>query len=168
LALSVASIYFFDIDHTIPFIIILLSLAAEIVLKLNRFSTKKFHKRKAGVLRLTRDSIFIKKQLINISEIKELELTLNDYYGKVNYKGEFDYDGMYSEGVSNYIEVITKENETYDCHFRIYTKKHKLGLVEFMNSAVKLQLITLEEAKRILGLKKKDQETIKRLTENIL
>ena len=154
LGLCVGVILIFDVNHLIPAIIIIICLIAEVVLKLNRFKTNKVPRRTIGGLEINSSEIILNNRIIKIEDIQTINIELNDYNNKVSMRREFDFRGMYSEGIHNYIKISTKQNEMISFNFKINSKKHRLHLVDFFRTLVANDLISMEDSLMALSIPK--------------
>ncbi|WP_395056350.1 hypothetical protein [Flavobacterium sp.] len=107
-----------------------------------------------GFISFNNDNITVEKEVFNLSDIKIIKITNDDYYGKNKYLGRGNFNASYSNGVDNelLIELNTSKVKLYN--FEIYNsadfQKIKSELIAYyLQDKLEFSILTY-----LLGLEK--------------
>ncbi len=160
MGICVVFMMIFEENHFIPMMIILICLAIEIFLKFNRFNIDKKAKKVIGSLEINELEIKLKERKIKISDIQKISLRLTDFENKITPRYNLDFRGMYSDGVNNYIDILTKNGERIYFNFRLNSKKHKLKLIGFFKALIAHNLLSMDEVIKILEISESERKLL--------
>ena len=73
-----------------------------------------------GFLTFEMNAIQMATEVFNLEEIKCIEISNDDYYGKIIDSGRGNFNSSRSNGVANFIELKLNSGETKICNFQLF------------------------------------------------
>lgn len=117
----------------------------------NIWLTEELKGEMAGQLIFEMDKITINNEILAINDIKRIQISINDYKGKLILNNQFD--GIFSHGCKNKLIITLLNNQNKSCFFQLKQPKEMVQMVNQLNYYTKLGLLTKEEGNQILNYK---------------
>lgn len=111
-----------------------------------------------GFLTFEMDSIQIENESFLLEKIKTIEITNNDYYGKLVGSSKGNFNSVYSNGVNNNIKIKLYTDEVKICNYELYNSN---DLQKIRSELINYYLngkIEFENLANILGQKSHKEE----------
>lgn len=137
--------------------IILILLILWIILLVGKFGINYISEEIDNHLFICKNKLVIGKRSILIEEIKNIDMILNDFYMKNEFRSTSDYTPLHSQGFKNFIYLETKVEEKVEVQFQLRNDVEKLMFSEFIYSLIQSELITRKQGVAFLSLSNKKQ-----------
>jgi hypothetical protein len=73
-----------------------------------------------GFITFEKEKITFNQQIFTLDDIKKIEITNNDYYGRIKSRSKGNFNSTRSNGVDNKIEITLNNNEKKTFYFELY------------------------------------------------
>lgn len=104
----------------------------------------------SGDLVLAKDCIIVDHKIFKLTEINIVDFVFDDFYGKKS-TAYHSYNPKYSQGVDNHITFIDKLNQTQTIYFKMFGEHSYMSICDFINDAVRLEVISDSQALKFIG-----------------
>lgn len=139
--------------------LILIILSGLVVLLVNIFRMKPLNGKLYGVVIFNINAIQINEKVFSINDIEKIFLRINDYEGKVLGSMRLSFYPRLSNGTNNVLRLEFKNGEKLMLFFKSDLEYEYEKLRPFISEAIRYNLMSLEEGRKILKLN--DYEILK-------
>lgn len=111
-----------------------------------------------GFIVFKNDFIEIEKENLSINQIKNIELSNEDYYGKRLIRTRGDFNSTFSNGVNNQIKITFLSNEQKTYHFQLLNSNDFQNVRKELIEYYKKGKITFDNLCKVLGEESKKEK----------
>jgi hypothetical protein len=111
-----------------------------------------------GFLTFEMNSIQIENEIFEIEKIKNIEITNDDYYGKIVSSGKGNFNSARSNGVENFIKLKLYSGELKICNYELYNSNDIQKIRDELINYYLNGKIELDNLSYVLGEKSRSEK----------